>query len=142
MFTWCFINAQETEIIYDSVTVMQDTLVLLPDSMQTSPDTLALRATRDTTIMSSKDVIDSPVKYKAVDSIIYALSEKKVYLFGESEINYQQINLTAEIIEFDMGNEIVFARGDIDSLGKPFGRPVFTDESETFQADELFYNFR
>ncbi|MBL7110544.1 MAG: LPS-assembly protein LptD [Bacteroidales bacterium] len=142
LFTWCLINAQETEIISDPVPVEQDTLALLPDSMQTSPDTLTLRSIRDTTISSSKDAIDSPVSYKAVDSIIYALSEKKVYLFGKSEINYQQIKLTAEIIEFDMGNEIVFARGEKDSLGVPFGRPVFADESETFQADELSYNFR
>ena len=141
LFAWRYTNAQDTGILSDSIRINRDTLSFQPDSLHTTPDSLLSESVHDTT-QSYKDAIDSPVNYKASDSIVYALNEKKVYLYGEAEIKYQEITLTAEIIEFDMGNEVVYARGDVDSLGKPFGRPVFEEKSDKFRSDELSYNFR
>ena len=86
--------------------------------------------------------VDAPVEYAAKDSIIYGIRDQKVYLFGEASMKYQTINLSAEYIEFDMGTERVFAKGALDSVGKEFGKPEFSEGSEKFQCKELSYNFR
>jgi len=96
----------------------------------------------DTVKTSQAEPIDAPVDYKAKDSIIYALNERKVYLYGGAQINYQDIELTSEVIEFDMSEEIVYARGVIDSLGNLTGKPHFVEGSESFDAHSLSYNFR
>jgi len=96
----------------------------------------------DTVKTSQAEPIDAPVDYKAKDSIIYALNERKVYLYGGAQITYQDIELTSEVIEFDMSEEIVYARGVIDSLGNLTGKPHFVEGSESFDAHSLSYNFR
>jgi len=90
----------------------------------------------------TKQAVDSPVTYSASDSIVYSMKEQKVYLFSEGQIEYKSINLQAEYIEFNMGNEAVFAIGRIDSLGAEIGKPEFTEGSESFQAKKISYNFR
>jgi hypothetical protein len=108
--------------------------IIISDSLAPVSDTL-----HD---VGEKQAIDAPVDYKARDSIVYSISEQKVYLYGEGSIQYNDILLTADYIEFNMGNEAVFARGTLDSLGKEVGKPEFKEGSETFQCKKLSYNFR
>ncbi len=86
--------------------------------------------------------IDAPVEYSATDSIVYSLTDQKVYLFSEGHITYRSINLDANYIEFNMGNEAVFATGTFDSIGMESGRPEFSEGSENFKAKKISYNFR
>ncbi len=125
---------QEVDTI--SVGPLPDTtdLVIAADSLETVSDTL-----RDA---GEKQAIDAPVDYVAKDSIVYSISEQKVYLYGEATIKYKEITLTADYIEFNMGNEMVFARGTLDSLGMESGKPEFSEKDETFQCKKLSYNFR
>ncbi len=99
----------------------------------------------DTTIAAArkpaKSPIESEVLYNSRDSFKISLAEKKVYLFGEAKVNYQNIELTADYIEFDMSDNIVMATSLSDTAGKPTGKPVFKQGSETFQSDTLRYNF-
>ena len=89
----------------------------------------------------SENAIETPVDYLAVDSIEFSVSEKKVYLFGQAQINYGEIELKASYIEFDLSNNIVFAKGIIDSTGKEIGRPEFKEGDESFTAKRIRYNF-
>ncbi len=117
-------------------TAMPDTtdMIIIADSLDQASDTL-----HD---VGEKQAIDAPVDYKASDSIVYSVKEQKVYLYGEASIQYNDILLNADYIEFNMGNEAVFARGTFDSLGMEVGKPEFTEGSETFQCKKLSYNFR
>ncbi len=89
-----------------------------------------------------KQAVDAPVTYSADDSIVYSIQEQKVYLFDKGHIEYKTITLDAAYIEFNMGNEAVFATGVFDSLGKETGKPEFSEGSENFQARRISYNFR
>ena len=137
------IVAQNSQLAKDSLSTEEYPVV--PDTINpiSLPDTVHKITNPDTTREAKKtETIDSPVEYTAKDSLIYALGEKKVYLFGDGEVKYKDIVLKAAVIEFDMAKEIVFARGTADSSGVSTGKPVFTQGSETFQCDTISYNFR
>ncbi len=95
---------------------------------------------KDTTV-KAKPPIEDPVKSTAVDSILYSLDNKKVFLYGKAKVNYQNLELTASRIEFDMETKEAFAYGSPDSTGKIAGKPVFKEGNETFNMDSIRYNF-
>jgi hypothetical protein len=135
--------AQDPQLARDTLGSVE----YVPDSAKISPvllaDTVNNIAQPDTARKAKKkEAIDSPVEYNARDSIVYALGEKKVYLFGEGDVKYKDISLKAAFVEFDMANEVVYARGITDSTGKQIGKPVFTQGDETFESDTISYNFR
>ncbi|MCU4165849.1 putative LPS assembly protein LptD [Carboxylicivirga caseinilyticus] len=87
-------------------------------------------------------IIDSEVKYKAKDSIFTDMVTKKTYLYGEAELSYQDILLTANTIILDMDSSIAVAYGTKDSLNNEIGLPVFKDPSGEYQMREMKYNFK
>ena len=52
--------------------------------------------------------LDAPVSYQAKDSIIMT-GANWAYLFGESDVKYQQIELQSEKIEMNMDSSLVYA---------------------------------
>jgi len=92
---------------------------------------------------SQRQAIDAPVEYAASDSIDYNVEAQKVYLFGSGSIKYKSITLEANYIEFDMGTEMVFAKGIFDTIsGLMMGEPKFTEGDESFECKDMNYNFR
>lgn len=114
----------------------------LTDSIQPPVDTIKIDTFSTDTASSTSTFIDAPIDYQAVDSMIYDVKEHKVYLFGDAEVNYQDIELKAAYIILDMSNDEVFATFVKDSLGEEIGRPVFKEGRETFESKILTYNFR
>ncbi len=104
-----------------------------------TPDTANVTRAKDS--IHTKGSIDFPIKYSSKDSIRFRVHEKKITVFGDGEIQYQDIDLKSEKIEFDMKRREVFARGNVDSVGNFYGRPNFTQASDVFDADTLKYNF-
>jgi hypothetical protein len=89
-----------------------------------------------------KTDLDAEVKYHARDSIRFSVDLKKVYLFGEAQINYKEIELKAAYIEIDQETKEVYAEGVIDSTGKTIGTPQFTSGGQSFAASRMRYNFK
>jgi lipopolysaccharide assembly outer membrane protein LptD (OstA) len=89
----------------------------------------------------SPDALESKIIYIAKDSIRIDMKSKMVYLFGQAEVYYEDIELTAEEIEIDMDSNIVTARGKQDSTGKFYGEPVFTEKGSVVNSHEMKYNF-
>lgn len=108
-------------------------------------DSLSIRdAGSDSLVVSvkpKKSALDSEVHYTADDSIKVSLTGEKLYLYGNAQIVYQNIDLKAEYIELDYAREVVFAKGITDSLGIVTGSPVFKQGKESFESDSLAYNF-
>jgi hypothetical protein len=96
---------------------------------------------KDTTSKAAKNSFEDPIFSNAKDSTIYSLDGKKVFLYGEATVNYQKIELKAQYIEFDMEKKEVFAKGLPDSTGKIIGSPVFKDGGQTYNMDDIYYNF-
>jgi lipopolysaccharide assembly outer membrane protein LptD (OstA) len=91
--------------------------------------------------LTSPDALESKVTYKATDSIRVDLKKQLVYLFGQAEVYYENIELKAEEIEISMDSSTVTARGKQDSTGKFYGEPVFTEAGQEVKSHEMKYNF-
>ena len=85
--------------------------------------------------------IDAEVQYSAKDSMTFDFERKKMYLYGDAEVIYGDINLKAYAIELDMDSSIAYAHGRVDSLGNESGLPVFKDKSGEYEMREMKYNF-
>lgn len=107
-------------------------LTIVPDS--TAVDSLSAK--------NSKEMLEAKVDYKANDSTLFDLVNKKVFLYGKAEINYTDINLKADYIEIDFGKNEVYATGLPDSTGKLAGLPVFKQGTQTFESEVMRYNFK
>lgn len=114
---------------------------LHPDPVILSSDTLLSDSiTVDTLI--SPDALESKVTYKANDSIRFDLANQKVYLFGKAEVTYEDLILTAAVIEIRIDSSQVFAHGIYDTSGKYIDRPLFSQGDQNFSAYSIRYNFK
>ncbi|MCW3464356.1 putative LPS assembly protein LptD [Chitinophaga nivalis] len=89
----------------------------------------------------SKDTLDAPVTYKAKDSIILMVPDKRFYLYGTATTKYKSIDLSAEKMNFDQETGVLEATNAKDTAGKVYGRPVMNDGGQSFESDTLRYNF-
>ncbi|MFC2104764.1 putative LPS assembly protein LptD [Bacteroidota bacterium] len=98
----------------------------------------------DSTKVSKKsdNFIDTQVIYDAEDSIVLSSDSRKVYLYNQARIEYGDIILEADFIEYDQENNFVFARGVQDTLGNLLGKPKFIDKDDEFVARTIKYNFK
>jgi hypothetical protein len=117
-------------------------------------DSLAADTAKKDTVSlkkKKKSTIEDPVKYSAKDSLLFDLDKKKVYLYNDAQVNYQDIELKAAYTEFDMGEKTVYATGlpdsvinksDLnDSAAANAGKVDFKEGQEEFKAEWLRYNF-
>ena len=102
-------------------------------------DSLAL----DSINLQRKHGIDSPVEFSANDSLLYEAGHGMAYLFGNSHVKYQNMDLQSENIYLSLDSSLVHATGARDSVsGKLFGNPVFQMGSDTYQSDTMAFNFK
>jgi len=113
--------------------VIDTSQIAINDSLQ--PDTLAAP-------VKEKDAVDAPVDYHAQDSTLIDLPEHKIYLYGNAQVNYKDIQLTANYMEINFDNNTVFAKGIPDSTGMLQGNPHFKQADDEFDAKEITYNFK
>jgi hypothetical protein len=93
-------------------------------------------------IRYSKDSIDMPVQYESADSMIYDLVERKVYMYDNAEVFYEQYNLKAGYIEFNFLTNIATATCLIDSAGNEEQCPFFDDKTQQFTCRRIEFNFK
>ncbi|MFO8128877.1 MAG: putative LPS assembly protein LptD [Bacteroidales bacterium] len=117
-----------------------DTTRARPDTLDAFADTLAGDTLKSKG--SESAALESTVSYNALDSIRFDLRNKKVYLFNEAEIYYEDITLKANYVEIDFTTNIVTAEGVEDSTGKVRGMPVFSEGDQEFQSRVMRYNFK
>ena len=88
-----------------------------------------------------KSALDHPVTYEAKDSIVFYMDTKNAYLYGESQVNYTNMQLTAAKIAMNMDSSIVHAVHELDTLGNMYGKPVFQEGSDEYVSEKMEYNF-
>lgn len=91
-----------------------------------------------------KSGIDAPVKYQAQDSLVYEAGTKTAYLYGGSEVDYENMNLRSDKIHMSLDSSLVHATGTADSTEKRGikGRPVFTMGQDKYDTDTISFNFK
>lgn len=90
---------------------------------------------------TSPQAIESKIDYAAKDSIIYFIKKQIVKLYGDSKLDYQEINLTAANMTIDLENKEIFATFTKDSLNNIIGKPIFKEGESSFTALTIKYNF-
>lgn len=116
-----------------------DTLTIVGDTIPSDSIDQKTISKIDTTI--SPDAIESTVLYDAEDSMKIDKINEKVYLYGNAQVNYENIQLNANYIEVDLKNNAVTANGTPDSTGKLTGLPVFKEGDQEYEAGKMTYNF-
>lgn len=90
-----------------------------------------------------KNGIDAPVNYTSTDSLVYFGETKKAFLFGDANVKYEDMDLTAEHINMQLDSSMVRATGAMDTVTKQqFGLPVFLMGSDKYETDTMAFNFK
>ena len=98
----------------------------------------------DSLEMLGKSSLEQPAFSSAKDSIItdFADGRRLIYYYGDVSVKYQDMELKADYMEYDLNSGTVFAKGTYDTLeGVWNGRPVMTQGAQTYNMDEVRYNF-
>jgi lipopolysaccharide assembly outer membrane protein LptD (OstA) len=93
-------------------------------------------------IIYGDDDIKSPISYSAKDSIVYDVKNKKLYLYHDGKMKYDDINIEAERISFDWTTSVLVAEGVEDSMGVLQGTPIFKEKDQEYFAKKMEYNFK
>jgi LptD protein len=104
-----------------------------PDSLATASDSLKAKKKGD---------VETTINYSATDSIVSTLDGKKIWLYGDAVITYGEIELAADEILIDYGNNTLTANGTRDSLGNRIGFPIFKNGAEVYETKNIVYNFK
>ena len=122
--------------------------VYQPDSVEIARrDSLARvdsLARADSSALMKKSSLRAPAFSTARDSIIERFEDghRLIYYYGDVKVTYQNMELSAERMEYDMNTGTVYAYGVYDSLsGEWTGRPVMKEGSKVYNMEELRYNF-
>ncbi len=93
-------------------------------------------------IVFSPDSLSSQLNYDAVDTMIYDLTQRKIYLYGSAHVTYESYKLEAGYIELDFNTFTARAQCIPDSLGNPSQFPLFNDGNQEFESSKMEYNFK
>ena len=90
-----------------------------------------------------KNGIDSPVKYSANDSLTYLAGSGTAHLYGDSHVEYQNMDLKSEKIYMMLDSSLVHATGVRDTATQRLVKtPVFKMGSDEYESDTMAFNFK
>lgn len=98
----------------------------------------------DSLALLSKSSLERPAFSGARDSIVEVFSngERLIYYYGDVKVQYQNMELTAEYMEYNLNTGVVFARGVWDEENEEWkGKPVMTQGQEKYEMEQVRYNF-
>lgn len=135
------------QLTVDSVlrSVSQDSILSLLASnkiIEVLPDSTRKDSVRTDTLKRSKSALDAPVIFTAKDSITFDYVISRANLFGEGKVNYQNLELEADLITMSLDSSVVYASGRTDTIGNIVGKPVFKQGGDEYEPDSISYNFK
>ncbi len=139
-------DAQVAAASIDSLTL--DTLTAAErDSLNFRRDSIARADSlfrSDSLALLSKSSLERPAFSGARDSIVEVFSngDRLIYYYGDVKVQYQNMELTAEYMEYNLNTGVVFARGIWDEENEEWkGKPVMTQGEEKYEMEQVRYNF-
>lgn len=104
------------------------------DSTLSNKDTLSKTIPR-------KKTFEDRVNYSSKDSITIDLSLKKVFLYNESKIKYQGIELESGEMSINFKTKSLSAQGIMDSNNNMVQYPIFKEKGTEYRSTNIDYNF-
>ena len=102
-------------------------------------DTVVVRV--DSVAPTKKQPLDAPVIYESNDSTTFTLGGAAT-LYGSGKVNYQNIELAAEVISMNLDSSTVHDYGIKDTTGTIKGKPVFKEGETAYDTETISYNFK
>ncbi len=98
----------------------------------------------DTTKQEKKYDVDTVIYASSSDSLIFNIKNRKMDIYGNSELKYKTTDLKSEKMFIDFKTNQIDAEGEkSDTLeGKLKGAPVLTEGGESFSGTSMRYNFK
>lgn len=145
------------DIIDFEPSTLDDSLMIISNA---TPDTLELDSLHLAIIEHNKAVddsirldslnrakangIDAPVVFTAEDSLVYDATSKNAYLFGNSNVEYEEMNLTSDRVHINLDQSLVDANGTTDSTAEKGvrGAPLFKMGKDEYESDSIRFNFK
>jgi hypothetical protein len=90
----------------------------------------------------SKDTLDAPIQYAAEDSMVVMIKSKKIYLYGKTKTEYQDVVLTAPLVGIDQETQVLTAFNKKDSTGAVIEEAIFKQGENEFTSDTIAYNIK
>jgi len=146
MFAWINVGtvvAQKVPVPDSlAIAIGRDTLAVKVDTLSsTHLQSDSLRVDSMSVALTKEPMFKSRIKYKAADSVKFIIQNRRAYMYKETQINYEDMELKAYITEFDMVSKNVYAEGGRDSLNNIIGAPKIKMGRDEFDASKLSYNF-
>ena len=137
--------AEKVEAVQDTVE-MTDSMRAVLDSIKFATDSTARAdsiARADSLDLLSKSSLEQPAFSAARDSIIEDFSDGKrmIYYYGDVSVEFGEMKMTAEYMEYNVDTKTVFASGIKDTTGNWIGQPTMTDHGQTYTMEKVIYNF-
>jgi lipopolysaccharide assembly outer membrane protein LptD (OstA) len=125
----------DVKSINDTISVKTDS-IFTPLANLKESDTLKLS---DSTAVKNELLTDI-VTYKAKDYVKINQREKKVYLYDQAEVYYQDMEIKSGIIVIDYNKSLVYAGRIKDTLGNYLQAPVFKQGTNIVEPDSIIFN--
>jgi hypothetical protein len=89
-----------------------------------------------------KEAIDARITYTSQDSMVIT-ANGVAYMYGDGELKYKSMGLTAEYIRVSMDSSTLFAKGVLDTIMNEWvGKPVFSEGQDSYNTEEITYNLK
>ncbi|GIV32037.1 MAG: organic solvent tolerance protein OstA [Saprospiraceae bacterium] len=90
----------------------------------------------------SPDALDEQVEYQANDSMRFSLSQKRIHLFQQAQVKYEDMSIQADYIAIDWDSTLMLAEGRKNFQGQLVGKPHFVKGTQDFTASRMRFNYR
>lgn len=128
----------------DSLASSSGEELVIGDSLMVADTAVLDTAIVDSSAFRSprKSDVETTINYSAEDSLFFDVKKQKLFLYGDTHIDYGTIALDAERMNLDWDSRTLKAKYVTDSAGKKIGKPVFTERSDVYVTDDIMYNFK
>ncbi len=115
---------------------------LKKDSLAVGDSSKRSQLEKELGIKISKDALPSVVKATAQDSLIMDMQTNLFYLYGNAQVNYEDLQLNAGQIVYQQSSNIVSAAPYEAVKDTGASKQTFTQGKEKFTYDSLQYSFK
>lgn len=124
--------------MYAGDSLKRPDLTIPPDTMLR--DSVALPLDVAPGKRQTKNFLEDKISGRNTDSLVYDLLNNKVYMFGQGDITYQNMNLKADYMDVNLENKTVYGFGIMDTVTNMPTRPEFLDRDKSYTMDTITYN--
>ena len=128
--------------------LLTNTIIVANDSIPTllPTDSIAVADSTSTDsiipLPAKKETIDAKIEYTSSDSMVI-MGNGIAYMYGNGDLKYKTMELTAEYIRVHMDSSTLYAKGVLDTIENEWiGKPVFTEREDSYETDEITYNLK